>query len=205
MDIIKISYIDDNPDTTLSRYLDENYNRDQNNIKYKYEEFRFELTDNDEYKDFLNSDAILEYDIILIDSKLFQNSEEGERYTGDQIKIIIKNLYPFKELIIISQNDPINDYDDRIKKYSERNYNSAEAVEYYNKNLKPTIKKAINNILNHRNSFKEIYDAKIFDKALIDNLKDSIENTLPKYKELTNEKIDEIIKSFNEIKEIIDK
>ena len=82
MDKFSLVYVDDNPDTALSRYLDQEFRSD--NYEIDYSEIRFEPQEG--YKSLLSDTKIQCANIILVDSRLFENK------TAINQKCTVKNL-----------------------------------------------------------------------------------------------------------------
>gem|GEM_PF-653866 len=103
---IKICYVDDNLDPFLVGYLDKYV---CNSPDYKYVEY--EVSPSLSYNDLLTNERINESDILIIDSRLFEEVEYTENtLTGEELRFIIRKVFPYKEVLVISQNDT-NEYD----------------------------------------------------------------------------------------------
>jgi hypothetical protein len=193
---INIVYVDDNPDEEISKYLKKNYK--YHNFQKKYEEIIF---NNDiGYEQLINNPLIKEANIILIDSRLFVNSEvSSEKFSGEEFKIILKKIFPFIEVIVISQNDDIEAYD-IVSKYRQRN--SESSSEYYAKKLKEVLDLSIRNIEIYRKVAEKIKNNKGFDTFLVEKITNSLDG-LPQYDELKSEDIDNLIIAFNELRSSI--
>ena len=145
-DCITICYTDDILDPLLNRYLDEycsNCNKD-NLYKYDLEflEYSFEKTDN--YKTLLTNDLINRANIIVIDSWLFENENSSlSKFTGEQFKIILRQVLPFIKTIVISQNSLASDTLTLQKFQSARSINVGDYKKHYNEVLEPTLKQSI--------------------------------------------------------------
>ena len=86
MEKIKISYIDDLIDTNLSKYLD-NYSLEG----YEIESMEIKFKTDKGYESLLNNSNIRISNIVLIDSKLFENNNANQgKFTGEEFKIILK-------------------------------------------------------------------------------------------------------------------
>ncbi len=196
IDVINIVYIDDSPETELSRYLDSPFSND---YKTKYEEIRFSPAEG--YRSLLSNPKVREANIILIDSLLFENrSIASGMFTGEEFMFVLRRIFPFIETIIISQNDLPPNFP-FVKKHS---YSSPmKAPEYYDQELKPAIERAIENIGRMRFLASMVQDNVSWDEYL----KDKVLRTLDGYDEyddLTKEDLDNIIESFRKIQEALD-
>ena len=106
MDKIIITYIDDRHDEILSKYLDKEYKN--SNYEIIYEELLFKQSEG--YESLINNPKVVQSNIIIIDSRLFENAKVGEaKFTGEEFKIILRKYYPFIEVIVITQNDADSD------------------------------------------------------------------------------------------------
>lgn len=189
MSEMKILYIDDVIDITLSKYLENKYNED-------YSEYRFDCSKS--YEELLNSKSVQESNIIIIDSRLFENEGAKNKYTGEQFKIILKKLFPFIEVIVITQN-PVSEKN-TLKKYNSTKIRSAD--EYYDSVLAPQIE-ALSSSIDEYRSIAEKLSPKKYDKLLVENIKSSLKG-INEYDQLKSSDIDSLIKAFKELQEKID-
>ena len=101
MEKYSLVYIDDNPETALTRYLDEEFRSD--NYEIICSEIIFKPEDG--YESLLSDQRVSSANIILIDSWLFENRTAANfKFTGEEFKLILKKLFPFIEVIVITQN-----------------------------------------------------------------------------------------------------
>lgn len=199
---VKIIYIDDNMDSILSRFLNKIYKKrlytldDERIIKKDYDEILFDNKNG--YEVLFKDQAISSANIILIDNHLFEEySATTGKFSGKQFKIILRKLFPFIEVIIITQ-DPNLKGDNIIKKFSGKDTNDAN--KYYEDNLIPVLDMAIKRIVEFEELADDLRKSDNVDKALKDKVLESIEgNNL--YDELTKSDIDELIRSFKELKD----
>ena len=107
MEILKILYIDDNPEPSLSKYLDKYKN---SSCDIEYSDIKFNPDEG--YESLINNAEVKSANIIFIDSKLFENRTAiAGKFTGEEFKIILKKYFPFIEVIVITQNDITPDYE----------------------------------------------------------------------------------------------
>lgn len=199
---VKIIYIDDNMDSILSRFLNKIYKKrlytldDGRIIKKDYDEILFDNKNG--YEVLFKDQAISSANIILIDNHLFEEySATTGKFSGKQFKIILRKLFPFIEVIIITQ-DPNLKGDNIIKKFSGKDTNDVN--KYYEDNLIPVLDMAIKRIVEFEELADDLRKSDNVDKALKDKVLESIEgNNL--YDELTKSDIDELIRSFKELKD----
>ncbi|ARO57744.1 hypothetical protein [Bacillus cereus] len=200
---INICYIDDRLDNMLSRYLDE-YCRGKNNsgsFKYhlEFSEYTFESTDN--YKTLLSNDSINRSNIIIVDSRLFENESSNlSKFTGEQFKIILRQVLPFIKTIVISQNASNSD-SLTIRKFQatglENNIETSQ--KYYEEKLAEMLK---------INILETIEEFDVLSQLELDNEVDSvligtIQSTIAGIQDTAlfeKEDLDNLVKLFNEVK-----
>lgn len=196
MEKIKILYIDDNPDSSLSKYLDK-YNQDNCNFDFSDIEFKPE----DGYESLINNPEVRKANVIFIDSRLFENRTANEgKFTGEEFKIILKKYFPFIEVIVITQNDIKEEYE-TIKKYSSQS--GIPSSEYYNRIIPEKMETAVRNIRESRKIASDMKNNSKWESVLVEKIMNSL-NGCGTYDELTKEDIDKVIDAFKELQEKID-
>lgn len=196
MENINILYIDDKIDPHITKYLDLSIEITDVNIFTN--EYTFNI-ESDTYKTILENEEIKKADIILIDSRLFENAHTGSsKISGEEIKIIITKFFPFKNIIVISQNGT-NKNLGILGKYKPSKDLSQK--DYYDKEWKDVIEKSIHEILIIRNINSQLKDNGNIETIVKEKIENSIEG-ICQYEELSKKDIDECIKTFLEIKEI---
>lgn len=195
-DNITILYIDDDIDYDISYYLKECLRSERYVIIEK------EFKDNETIEEIINSTEVKSADIILIDSKLFEK-ENAERYfSGEEIKTIIRNVYPFKEVFVITQNDLDSDIQ-VIKKYNNQKNdtnNINEIASYYQKEIKDKISASVKNIDEYRHIIQ--LEHNIILKDEFDHLKRIIDGEI-EYSSLKKEDVDKLVNEVKEINKIL--
>ena len=192
MSEIKIVYVDDSIDPTLSRFLETKYGSN-------YEEVEFDC--NNGYEDLLKSDQIRSANIVIIDSKLFEDSHvHDKKFTGEEFKIILRKIFPFVEVIVITQNEELIG-DTTVGKYRDKK-DGQTAKNYYEEVLIPRIEKMTETINIYRKIADKLQNNSDIDKMLIEKIIDSL-NGMDEYDELNTEKVDELIKAFEELRKSI--
>ncbi len=194
MEKYSLVYIDDNPETALSRYLDEEFKSD--NYEIVYSEIIFNPEDG--YESLLSDQTVSSANIILIDSWLFENRTAANvKFTGEEFKLILKKLFPFIEVIVITQNGT----DSEIRKIAKYDKSFGEsASEYYASKLPKIINQAVDDIQQYRLLANLVKKNDIWE----DVLKDKVIATLKgsnTYDKLTKDDIDSLISAFKEIQE----
>ena len=196
MDILKILYIDDNPEPALVKYLD----------KYKSEHCELEYSDiifnpAEGYESLINNPEVIGSNIIFIDSRLFENRNAAfGKFSGEEFKVILKKYFPFIEVIVVTQND-INEGYTTIPKYDSKSGKNAE--EYYSQKLPLIIEEAIKNIFEVRKIAEEMEKNSSWEKVMMEKIKNSISGQ-GVFDELSKKDIDNVIMMFKELQEKID-
>lgn len=196
MENINIVYVDDNPDIYLNLFL-ESYKGE--GIKINYSSIIF--GQDDSYKTLLENQLIRDANIVFIDSRLFENRGVGSVLSGEEFKLIIKKIFPYIEVIVISQKAIGEDFQ-TIAKYDLTSYMSdvddiqKSAFDFYSREIIPLIKEKIQNVIEFRKILERIQNEKIeIDKYLVENIENSIKGT-DEYDQLSSEDIDKVIKAF---------
>lgn len=204
METVKILYIDDDIDSNISNYLYDFCDNDSQNdcekdqFLFEYNEQKF--SNEESYESLLLSKKIANADIILIDSKLFENSNiKGCKFTGEEFSIILKKYFYFKEIIVITQNTLENGID-IIQKWDDSK--APNYVEFYDSTLKPKICNLSKEVVSNRKIFKRLIDNSNINISLIDKLKNNIEGSL-EYSEFSKTDIDILVENFKEIRELL--
>lgn len=196
MENINIVYVDDNPDIYLNLFL-ESYKEE--GIKINYSSIIFEQDDS--YKTLLENQVIRDANIVFIDSRLFENRGVGSVLSGEEFKLIIKKIFPYIEVIVISQKAIGEDFQ-TIAKYDLTSYVSnvdeiqKSAFDFYSREIIPLIKEKIQNVIEFRKILERIQNEKNeIDKYLVENIENSIKGT-DEYDQLSSEDLDNVIKAF---------
>lgn len=196
MDKINIVYIDDRHDEILSRYLGEDYTNA--NFEIEHEDILF--NPNEGYESLMRNPSVMHANIIIIDSRLFENSATISKFTGEEFKLILKKYYPFVEVIVITQNDA----DAKVGTISKYNPNSdVDGPEYYANKLPPYLNTAINNILTFRELASRLESNESWEPILKEKIIESLQG-INTYDALTKKDIDDLISAFKEIQVKLD-
>ena len=185
---IKILYIDDNFQLQLTSYL-------ENIFSDNFSQFNF--TPETTIVELLNNPDVLNATVIILDSRLFQNSNvDSDKFSGEEVKIIFKKFLPFIEILIISQNEDVLD-DQFIKKFKTSKQNK-DYKRYYDDKLLPKIELAIKKVNMYKKIAAKMEESGRFDEALITKLKNSMDGLII-YDELNKSDIDNLIKAFKDL------
>ena len=192
---IKLVYIDDDRDEAISAYLEDDYQNEEYDVEYR--EIRFE--DDNDYETLLDSPEVVSANVILIDSRLFENDNircKG-KFSGEEFRMILRKVFPFIEVLVISQNGKDNDFD-IIPKYKSGSVESPK--EYYDKVLKRKIDESIGRVITFRNISKKLENNKGIEKFLIEKTVDSL-NGISDYNDLSKEDVDKLIAAFQSMEQ----
>lgn len=187
---INLVYIDDDRDEAISAYLEENYQSDNYDVEYQEIEFEGEKG----YESLLDSQEVASANVILIDSRLFENDSItcNGKFSGEEFRMILRKVFPFIEVLVISQNGENKDFE-IIPKY--RSGSSETSKEYYERVLKSKIDESIKRVVTFRNISKKLESNKGIEKFLIEKAVDSL-NGINDYEDLCKEDIDQLIAAF---------
>ena len=194
MEKYSLVYIDDNPETALTRYLDEEFQSD--NYEIVCSEIIFKPEDG--YESLLSDQRVSSANIILIDSWLFENRTAADaKFTGEEFKLILKKLLPFIEVIVITQNGT----DSEIRKIAKYDKSLAgSASEYYSSKLPKIINEAVADIKQYRLLADLVRKNDTWEDVLKDKVIATLKGTNT-YDKLTKDDIDSLILAFKEIQE----
>lgn len=198
MEHIKLIYIDDKIDPVISKNLSM-YRKDDINIKVRYDEVKFDLKSG--YESLIRDSRVNSANVILIDSQLFQNSTvTNGKYTGEQFKLILKKIFPYIEVIVITQNEIPDEFTSTIAKYNPKKGQSAD--EYYGKVLNIQIDEAIKRVCEYRAILADI-KSDPDTSYIIDKINNSLDG-IDAYDELKKSDIDKIVDLFMKLQENLD-
>lgn len=199
---INIVYIDDISDEILSRYMTESYcttpfcRSNKTQIEKNYKEVLFCGAEG--YEALLKEPNVKAANVILIDNHLFEERTVGTgRFSGKQFKIILRKIFPYVEVIIITQDETLAG-ENVIRKFSGRH--GEDATQYYQENLAPCLDRAIKEVLDFEDLADDLIQSKDVEKLLIDKVLNSLQGD-DSYDVLSKSDIDNLIFSFREIKD----
>jgi len=193
MELITMLYVDDKIDLYVSKYLS-SYSNDK--AEYKYSELKFE--NKYSYEDLLENNEIQKADILFLDSMLFENGNvQDSKISGEELGLIIKKFFPFKEIIVITQYQDKMEYS-TLKKYNSNTY-LCDVNSFFQDNWNKEIVNATQNIILNRNILKNISLKNYVEKFLFEKMENSI-NGVSNYDNLTKMDIDNLIKAFEEVR-----
>ncbi len=187
---IGLLYIDDDRDEAISAYLEDDYRNEQYDIEYK--ELGFEADQG--YESLLDSPDVAAANVILIDSQLFENDrlKYKGKFTGEEFRMLLRKVFPFIEVLVISQNGENKEFD-IVPKY--RSGSSETSLQYYKRILEPKINECIQRIITFRNISKKLENNDRVEKYLVDKTVESL-NGINIYDDLSKKDIDDLITAF---------
>ena len=192
MENIVVLYVNDSTDPYISQYLYEDYVGPD--VKIEYSERKFEVEDS--YETLLKDYQVHAADIIIIDSVLFENASfSSEKLTGEEFEIILKQVFPYKEVIVVSQNDIDQDVA-IIKKYDTSLRESNQ--DFFQKNWKPILDKSVNKVKLNRKMLKRIKDKNYVEPYFLEEIQQSLIGEVG-YRKLTVDDIDTLINKFESV------
>ena len=196
--IIKIVYIDDDLQDQITEYLDEHYIHPKIEISTSY--FKFE--EDNSYENLLDEKKIQEANILLIDSGLFLNTTiSNQKFTGEEFTLILKKIYPYINVIVITQNSK-SDYTDFkvVEKY--KTAHNTQPKEYYDENLKLELDYCVEKILEYRGLLAKIQKNTSIDTYLAEQIENSLAG-VNTYDALKKDDIDNLVKAIQQLEENI--
>lgn len=193
MENIKLLYIDDNADAYISQYLYEEYRCSGVNIEYFQRSFEAE----DTYESLLSDNDVHMADIIIIDSVLFENANlSNQKLTGEEFEILLRKVFPFKEVIVVTQNDIDEDYR-VIKKFDTSSGENSK--EFFKREWKSMLDKAVERVKLCRKLLKRIEEKNYVDKYFFEEIQQSLQGESG-YDKLTVADVDRLIAVFEGVK-----
>lgn len=192
MQPINIVYVDDRIDPLLSRYLDE-YCSNNINPALLYAEVPF--NPDDTYESLLRNETVRTSNVLLIDSRLFEEANAGSKFSGEEFRIILSKLLPYIEVIIISQNTLDIKWSVVEKCKGAREY--SQAKQYYDKNLMLMLDEKCTIVNETRKIIKRLDTDNAIDNVLIEKIQ-RIANGETEYDELKASDIDRMIQAFQD-------
>ena len=197
METIKVLYVDGNTDPYISQYVYGEYGYEGATIEYLQRPFEAE----DTYESLLNDKNVHSADIIIIDSLLFENANlSNEKLAGEEFEIILRKVFPFKEVIVVTQNDVDEEYR-VIKKFDTSSGDSSK--DFFEKEWKPVLDQAVERVKLCRKILKRIEEKNYVEKYFFEEIQQSLQGESG-YDKLTVADVDRLIAAFEEIKKEYD-
>lgn len=199
IDKISILYIDDNIDVGISNYLLNDYSKkaytdgDRSIVK-EYREIQFNNAEG--YRSLLDNTCVRGSNVILVDDRLFQERDSAGKFSGTQFKALLRKLFPFIEVVIISQFGG-GSQDRIIPKFSVADGECSNL--HYKRVLEPELDKAIEEVIEFNRLTEELFTSRDVEELLIEKVRSSLQGD-NSYGELTGDDVDNLVAVFNELK-----
>lgn len=196
MNKINFLYIDDIIDPHVTGYMN---SISINDVSFDVNQYKF-IPKTDDYRTLLKNQQVLDADLIIIDSMLFENNNVGEvKIAGEEMQLIFQKIFPYKEVLVISQKGK----DEKKGIISKLQTNKvSDYHQFFEEEWKPIIENLVNKIIVTRNIFKQFKLNDNIESVLKEKIQNTIE-TISKYEDLEKSDIDKCISLFNEIKDTI--
>lgn len=196
MNKINFLYIDDNIDPHVTGYMN---SISINDVSFDVNQYKF-IPKIDDYRTLLKNQQVLDADLIIIDSMLFENNNVGEvKIAGEEMQLIFQKFFPYKEVLVISQKGK----DEKKGIISKLQTNKvSDYHQFFEEEWKPIIENLVYKIIVTRNIFKQFKLNDNIESVLKEKIQNTIE-TISKYEDLEKSDIDKCISLFNEIKDTI--
>lgn len=197
METIKIVYVDDKLDPYVSKYLS-SLSLDE----YLYQKKEIKFSTRDSYKSMLSNQEIRMADILFLDSMLFENNAvDGNKLSGEELGFIIKKMFPFKEILVITQYQEKSEFSS-LKKYNKTFGTSSD--NFFKQYWEEIILQASHNIVQNRKILERLSSENYVEKMLLEKLESTMSGQVD-YENLTKKDVDKLIKSFEEMRKIYEK
>lgn len=198
METINIVYVDDKIDLYVSRYLSS-----LSSDEYLYKRKEITFSNGDSYDSMLSIEEIRTADILFLDSMLFENSRvNGNKLSGEELGFIIKKIFPYKEILVITQYQEKSEFSS-LKKYNSNTF-ALPADKFFKEYWEETILQASHNIVQNRRILEKLSSENHVDKMLLEKLESTMSGQVD-YENLTKKDVDKLIESFEEMRKIYEK
>lgn len=197
METVKLLYIDDNIDPYISQYLNEEYTYEGIHTEYAERTFTAE----DTYESLLTDREVRSADIIIIDSMLFENANlSSQKLAGEEFELILRKVFPFKEVIVVTQNDVDEEY--KVLRKFDTSSDQSDKV-FFEREWKTTLDQAIEKIKLCRKLLRRIKEKNYVERYFFEEMQQSLQGE-SEYETLTVADVDRLISAFEEIKKEYD-
>lgn len=198
METINIVYVDDKIDPFVSAYL-----FSLSSDEYLYEEKEITFSNGDSYESMLSIEEIRTADILFLDSMLFENNRvNGNKLSGEELGFIIKKIFPYKEILVITQYQEKSEFSS-LKKYNSKTFGRSPD-RFFKQYWEATILQASHNIVQNRKILEKLSSENYVEKMLLEKLEATMSGQVD-YENLTKKDVDKLIESFEEMRRIYDK
>jgi len=161
--------------------------------EFKYESYKFKP--GDDYKKLLDNEVVSKANIIVIDSRLFENENSLlSKFTGEQFKIILRQVFPFIKTIVISQNGG-NDDSLTVEKWK----GFIQSKDHYHQHLLPILIRNILSTIEEHRILSQLTLENEVDPVLIGTIHNTISGMVDTAL-FEKQDLDELINLFKEVK-----
>lgn len=202
---IRLMYVDDDPDLILSRFiysLESKVFLKNNNLNENVciSVSEYHLKKDDSFDSLIKTIKDNQVNILLIDSKLYEDQSVLNKITGEAVKLYLKQFLPYIEVIVISSKE----IDGNCLTISKSRENSDKDVEeQYNDTLVPRIVDCVKKVQENLFLAEEMKKGATFDKYISDRIVATL-NFNEDYSSITKNDIDNLVDAFKAIQEKID-
>lgn len=209
---IRLMYVDDDPDLILSKFIHSLESKDflknnnlNENVCISVSEYR--LKKDDSFGALIKTIKDNQVNILLIDSKLYEDQSVLNKITGEAVKLYLKQFLPYVEVIVISSKEidgnclTISKSRENSVKDGEDQYKEGE--DQYNDTLVPRIVDCVKKVQENLYLAEEMKKGATFDKYISDRIVASL-NFNEDYSSITKNDIDNLVDAFKAIQEKID-
>ena len=202
---IRLMYIDDDPDLILSNFIYsleskaflKNNNLNEN-VCISVSEYH--LKKDDSFDALIKTIKDNQVNILLIDSKLYEDQSVLNKITGEAVKLYLKQFLPYIEVIVISSKE----IDGNCLTISKKSENLVkDEKDQYNDTLVPRIVDCVKKVQENLFLAEEMKKGATFDKYISDRIVASL-NFNEDYSSITKNDIDNLVDAFKAIQEKID-
>ena len=198
METINIVYVDDKIDLYVSGYLSS-----LSSDEYLYKPKEITFSNGDSYESMLSIEEIRTADILFLDSMLFENNKvNGNKLSGEELGFIIKKIFPYKEILVITQYQEKSEFSS-LKKYNSKTFGRSPD-RFFKQYWEATILQASHNIVQNRKILEKLSSENYVEKMLLERLESTMSGQVD-YENLTKKDVDKLIESFEEMRRIYDK
>lgn len=198
METINIVYVDDKIDPYVSGYLSS-----LSSDEYLYEKKEITFSNGDSYESMLSIEEIRTANILFLDSMLFENNRvNGNKLSGEELGFIIKKIFPYKEILVITQYQEKSEFSS-LKKYNSKTF-GRYPDKFFKQYWEETILQASHNIVQNRKILEKLSSENYVDKMLLEKLESTMSGQVD-YENLTKKDVDKLIESFEEMRKIYEK
>lgn len=202
---IRLMYIDDDADLNLSFFIHSFELKDflkNNNLNENVciSVSEYHLKKSDSFDALIKTIKDNQVNILIIDSKLYEDKNVLNKITGEAVKLYLKQFLPYIEVIVISSKEIDENYLTISKSFKS---SFEDAKSQYNNSLLPKIVESIKKVQENLFLAEEMKKGLAFDKYISDRIEASL-NFREDYSSITKNDIDDLIDAFKAIQEKID-